>query len=125
MREHEADDGLASGAARFAAEADQVRIMTPDKDLGQGIRADKVVQVDRRQRKVIDEAAFRTARGFGPRSIPDFLALTGDNADGIPGLDGFGEKSAALIVGAYRHLEHIPVHAYQWSVKPRGALSLA
>jgi 5'-3' exonuclease len=125
MREHEADDGLASGAARFAAEVEQVRIMTPDKDLGQCIRADKVVQVDRRQRKVIDEATFRSVRGFGPRSIPDFLALTGDTADGIPGLDGFGEKSASLIVGAYQHLEHIPVHAYQWSVKPRGALSLA
>src|SRR5437667_1159281 len=80
MRDHEADDGLASGAARFAAEVDQVRIMTPDKDLGQCLRGDRVVQVDRRQRKVTDETAFRAARGFPPRSMPDFLALTGDTA---------------------------------------------
>jgi 5'-3' exonuclease len=127
MREHEADDGLAAGAARFAAEVqvEQVRIMTPDKDLGQCIRADRVVQVDRRQRRVTDETAFRALRGFGPRSMPDFLALTGDTADGIPGLAGFGEKSAAMIVGAYQHLEQIPDHPWKWTVKPRGALALA
>jgi 5'-3' exonuclease len=125
MGEHEADDGLAAGAARFRDQVDQVRIMTPDKDLGQCIRADKVVQVDRRQRRVTDEAAFRAARGFGPASVPDFLALTGDTADGIPGLAGFGEKSASLIVGAYQHLERIPIHPFQWTVKPRGALALA
>jgi 5'-3' exonuclease len=125
MREFEADDGLASGAARFGDEVEQVRIMTPDKDLGACLRGDRVVQVDRRQQKVSDEAAFRAARGFGPRSMPDFLALTGDTADGIPGLAGFGERSAALVVGAYEHLENIPEHAHQWSVKPRGALRLA
>jgi 5'-3' exonuclease len=125
MREHEADDGLAAGAARFRDQVDQVRIMTPDKDLGQCIRADRVVQVDRRQRRVTDESAFRVLRGFAPCSMPDFLALTGDTADGIPGLDGFGEKSASLILGAYQHLERIPVHPYQWTVRPRGALALA
>jgi 5'-3' exonuclease len=125
MRDHEADDGLAAGAARFRDQVDQVRIMTPDKDLGQCIRADRVVQVDRRQRKVTDETAFRTLRGFAPCSMPDYLALTGDTADGIPGLAGFGEKSASMIVGAYQHLERIPAHPYQWSVKPRGALALA
>ena len=125
MRDHEADDALASGAARFAAEVDQVRIMTPDKDLGQCLRGDRVVQVDRRQRKVTDEAAFRAARGFPPRSIPDFLALTGDTADGIPGLPGFGEKSAALLLGAYQHLEAIPARAADWTVQPRGAARLA
>jgi len=125
MSEHEADDGLASGARKFAGEVDQVRIMTPDKDLGQCLRGDRVVQIDRRQRKLTDEAAFRAARGFGPASMPDFLALTGDTADGIPGLDGFGEKSASVLIGAYAHIEAIPAHAHQWTVKPRGALALA
>jgi 5'-3' exonuclease len=84
-----------------------------------------VVQVDRRQRKVTDEAAFRALRGFGPASMPDFLALTGDSADGIPGLAGFGEKGASLLIGAYGHLERIPERAMDWTVKPRGALQLA
>ena len=125
MREHEADDGLASGARRFADEVEQVRIMTPDKDLGQCLRGTRVVQVDRRQKKVTDEAAFRAARGFGPESVPDFLALTGDTADGIPGLPGFGEKSAGTLIGAYAHIEAIPAYPSQWTVKPRGALQLA
>jgi 5'-3' exonuclease len=125
MREHEADDGMATGARRFADEAEQVRILTPDKDLAQCLRGDRVVQVDRRQQKTTDEATFRAARGFGPRSVPDFLALTGDVADGIPGLPGFGEVSAATLLGAYPHLEDIPTHALDWRVKPRGALRLA
>jgi 5'-3' exonuclease len=125
MREHEADDGLASGARRFGDEVEQVRILTPDKDLAQCLRGDRVVQVDRRQQKVTNEAAFRAARGFAPRSVPDFLALTGDTADGIPGLRGFGEVSASTLLGAYPHLEDIPAHALEWRVKPRGALQLA
>jgi 5'-3' exonuclease len=125
MHEHEADDGLATGARRFAGEVGQVRIMSPDKDLAQCLRGDRVVQVDRRQRKVTDEAAFRAARGYGPESVPDFLALTGDTADGIPGLPGFGEKSAGTLVGAYGHLEAIPDDPTRWTVRPRGALQLA
>jgi 5'-3' exonuclease len=125
MREHEADDGLATGARRFRDEVEQVRIMTPDKDLGQCLLGDRVVQVDRRQKTVTNEAAFRALRGFGPASMPDFLALTGDSADGIPGLDGCGEKSAGLLLGAYQHLEQIPRHPFEWKVKPRGALQLA
>jgi 5'-3' exonuclease len=125
MREHEADDGLATGAHRFADQVDQVRILTPDKDLGACLRAERVVQIDRRQRKLITEASFRALRGFAPASMPDFLALVGDTADGIPGLTGFGEKGAGTVLGAYPHLEDIPRHAYQWSVKPRGALQLA
>jgi 5'-3' exonuclease len=125
MREHEADDGLASGAFRFRDQVDQVRILTPDKDLGQCIRGERVVQIDRRQNKLTDEAAFRALRGFGPTSMPDYLALTGDSADGFPGLPGFGEKGAGLLIGAYERLERIPEHAYQWTVKPRGALALA
>jgi 5'-3' exonuclease len=125
MNRWEADDALATGARRFRDEVDQVRIMTPDKDLGQCLVGERVVQIDRRQKIVTDEARFRAVRGFGPRSMPDFLALTGDTADGIPGLPGFGEKSAGLLVGAYEHLERIPTLAHQWTVKPRGALQLA
>lgn len=125
MREYEADDALATAARRFAPEVEQVRILTPDKDLGACLRGDHVVQFDRRQRKLIDENAFRATRGFGPASMPDFLGLTGDSADGIPGLAGFGEKSAGLLLGAYEHIENIPTHPHQWKVKPRGALQLA
>ena len=125
MREWEADDALATGARLYGGEVDQVRIMTPDKDLGQCLRGDHVVQIDRRQRKLTDEATFRANKGFGPASVPDFLALTGDTADGIPGLDGFGDKSASLLIGAYEHIEAIPDLPHAWTVKPRGALNLA
>jgi 5'-3' exonuclease len=125
MNEYEADDALATGARRFAGEVDQVRILTPDKDLAQCLRGDRVVQIDRRQKKFTDEATFRAARGFGPASVPDFLALTGDTADGIPGLPGFGEVGAATLLGAYPHIEQIPALPFHWTVKPRGALQLA
>jgi 5'-3' exonuclease len=125
MREYEADDGLASGARRFRDEVEQVRILSPDKDLGQCLSGDRVVQVDRRQKKVTNEASFRADRGFGPESMPDFLALTGDSADGFPGLPGFGKKSAGMVIGAYGRLEKIPADSAQWRVKPRGALQLA
>lgn len=95
MREYEADDGLASGAHRFRDQVEQVRILTPDKDLGQCIQGERVVEVDRRQKKLVNEAVFRAEHGFGPASIPDFLALTGDSADGIPGLAGFGKERSA------------------------------
>jgi 5'-3' exonuclease len=124
MREYEADDGLASGARKFRDQVEQVRIMTPDKDLGQCLDGDRVVQVDRRQRKVINEATFRAERGLGPRSMPDFLALAGDAADGFPGLPGFGKKGASLIIGAYEHLERIPADPAQWTVTIRGAARL-
>jgi 5'-3' exonuclease len=125
MREYEADDGLASGARRFRDQVEQVRILTPDKDLGQCLLGDRVIQVDRRQKKVLNEVLFRAERGFGPESMPDFLALTGDSADGIPGLPGFGKKSASLLLGVYGRLEAIPADPFQWKVKPRGALQLA
>lgn len=125
MREYEADDGLASGARRFRDQVEQVRILSSDKDLGQCLQGDLVVQVDRRQKKVTNEAAFRAERGFGPHSMPDFLALTGDSADGFPGLPGFGKKTASILLGAYEHLEAIPTYAMQWKVQPRGALQLA
>ena len=85
MREYEADDALATGAARFGAQVEQVRILTPDKDLGQCVQGSRVIQIDRMRRKVIDEDSVRSVRGVAPSSIPDLLALTGDSADGIPG----------------------------------------
>jgi 5'-3' exonuclease len=83
------------------------------------------VQVDRRQEKELDEDAVRAKLGVPPASVPDLLALIGDDADGIPGLKGFGEKGAAMLLNAYGHLEAIPDDASQWTVKPRGAEKLA
>jgi 5'-3' exonuclease len=125
MREHEADDGLATGAARFAGEVEQVRILSPDKDLGQCIRGTQVVQVDRRQEKVTDEAALRALRGVGPAQVPELLALIGDAADGIPGLPGFGEKSAAAVLAAFGRIEDIPLDPSAWPPGVRGAARLA
>jgi 5'-3' exonuclease len=125
MRDFEADDAMATAAARFADQVDQVRILTPDKDLGQCVRGTRVVQVDRLRQKETDETALRAQRGIAPESIPDWLALTGDSADGFPGLPGFGEKSAATLLACYPHLEDIPPLASQWAVKPRGADRLA
>ncbi len=125
MREYEADDGLASGARQFRDVVEQVRILSPDKDLGQCILGDRVVQVDRRQKKITNESSFRAERGFGPESMADFLALTGDSADGFPGLPGFGKKSAGMLIGVYGKIEKIPADSIEWKVKPRGALQLA
>jgi 5'-3' exonuclease len=125
MNEWEADDALATAAARFRDRFDQVRILTPDKDLGQCIRGTKVVQVDRMRQNVIDEADLLVKRGITPASIPDYLALVGDTADGIPGLDGFGEKTSATLLREYVHLEAIPKSAAEWKVNVRGAPVLA
>jgi len=125
MAEHEADDALATAAARFGGEAEQVRLLTPDKDLSQCLRGARVVQVDRVRRRVIDEAALLERRGVLPASVPDLLALVGDEADGIPGLPGFGEKSAAALLAGGRHLEQIPRRPAAWPVGIRGAERLA
>jgi 5'-3' exonuclease len=125
MDRWEADDALATGAARFAKDVDQVRILTPDKDLGQSIVGQRVVQVDRIRRRVIDEEALAAQRGVSPASIPDWLALVGDSADGYPGLPGFGEKTAAALLRVYRHLEAIPDDASLWPASVRGAERLA
>jgi 5'-3' exonuclease len=125
MREYEADDGLATGAREFRDQVDQVRILTPDKDLGQCLVDDLIVQVDRRQKKVTNEARFRAERGFGPESMADFLALAGDSADGFPGLPGFGKKTASMLLGVYQRIELIPANPADWKVAPRGALQLA
>lgn len=127
MDEFEADDALATAAIRFAADprVDQVRIMTPDKDLGQVLLGEKIVQVDRIRSKVITEASQLADKKLKPSSVPDFLALVGDTADGIPGLDGWGEKSTAEVLGYYGALEAIPDSVADWKVKPRGAEKLS
>jgi 5'-3' exonuclease len=125
MDRYEADDALATAATRFASPDTQVRILTPDKDLGQVLSSDRVVQVDRIRRKVIDEEGMRSRRGVAPASIPDFLALVGDDSDGIPGLPGFGEKSAAALLARYDTIEAIPADPSAWDVKVPGAPRLA
>ena len=125
MDRHEADDALASGAARFRDEVEQVRRMTPDKDLGQSIRGTRVVQIDRMRKKLTDEVRLRELRGVGPASIPDWLGLMGDTADGIPGIPGFGAKSAAAVLAHYERIEDIPDDAAKWEVAVRGAKRLA
>jgi 5'-3' exonuclease len=128
MEVHEADDAL--GAAAEVAVADerveQVLIVTPDKDLGQCVRGTRVVQYDRRKGEIIDEAAVIAKFGVPPASIPDYLALVGDTADGFPGLAGWGAKSAAAVLARYGHLEKIPDASGQWDVPGlRGAPTLA
>ncbi|KFA92227.1 5'-3' exonuclease [Archangium violaceum] len=125
MKDFEADDALATASARWSGKVEQVRLLTPDKDLGQCVRGGKVVQVDRKQQKELDEDAVRAKLGVAPASVPDLLALVGDDADGIPGLPGFGEKGASALLNAYGHLEAIPADASAWSVRPRGADKLA
>jgi 5'-3' exonuclease len=127
MVEYEADDALAAAAAMAAADAgvEQVVVCTPDKDLAQCVRGDRIVQLDRRTREVRDEAAVRRKFGVAPPSIPDWLALVGDSADGYPGLPGWGATSAATVLARYQHLEHIPERAAEWDVSVRGATRLA
>ena len=128
MVEFEADDAMAAEAAIAAADdrVEQVLLLTPDKDLGQCVRGRRVVQFDRRKRLLIDEAGVIEKFGVGPASIPDYLALVGDAADGFPGLPGWGAKSAAAVLARYGKLEEIPIHAGQWDVPGlRGAPKLA
>jgi 5'-3' exonuclease len=116
MVELEADDALASGAAAAGAfpEVEQVRIWTPDKDLAQCVEGKRVVQVDRRTGQVRDAVAVESRFGVRPPSIPDYLALVGDSADGFPGVPGWGARSAATVLARYEHLENIPVREPGW-----------
>ena len=125
MDRFEADDALATAAARWRDEADQVRILTPDKDLGQSTRGRRVVQVDRMRKTVIDEDEVMRRRGVSPPSIPDWLALVGDTADGIPGLPGFGERTAAALLRVHGRIESIPLDGAKWPKDVRGADRLA
>jgi 5'-3' exonuclease len=125
MDRWEADDALATAATRWKGEVDQVRVLTPDKDLGQCLDGTRVVQVDRVRKKLIDEEALLANKGIAPASVPDWLALVGDTADGIPGIPGFGEKTAATLLRAYGSIEAIPAKARDWKVNVRGADGLA
>ena len=125
MDRYEADDALATAAARFGEQVQQVRILTPDKDLGQAVRGKRVVLVDRMRQRVIDAEELFRRKGVRPASIPDWLALVGDAADGFPGLAGFGEKTASALLGVFGHLEQIPADARLWPPGIRGADRLA
>jgi 5'-3' exonuclease len=127
MVEFEADDALAAAAVMAAADArvDQVIVCTPDKDLAQCVQGDRIVQLDRRTRELRTESAIQQKFGVSPTSIPDWLALVGDSADGYPGLPGWGAVSAATVLARYQHLEHIPKLATEWDVSVRGAMRLA
>ena len=127
MVEFEADDALATAAVRFAhaGEVDRVLVCTPDKDLAQVVQGERIVQLVRQKQLVLDEAGVRNKFGIAPRSIPDWLALVGDEADGIPGLPRWGATSAAAVLAHYEHVEAIPDDAAQWAVKVRGAEALA
>ncbi len=127
MVDLEADDALAAAARVAAADpgVEQVVIMTPDKDLAQCVIGTRVVQLDRRSGVYTDEAGVRTKYGVPPESIPDWLALVGDSADGFPGLKGWGKKGAATVLLRYPHLEDIPEHGFRWTADVRGAASLS
>ena len=125
MDRYEADDAMATAAARWQGDFEQVRLLTPDKDLGQSIRGQRVVQVDRLRKRVIDEEQLLALRGVRPSSLPDWLALVGDTADGIPGIPGFGEKTAAALLRAFEHLEAIPPRGVGWPADIRQVERLA
>ena len=127
MVEFEADDAIAAAAARFGqdAEVDRILVCTPDKDLAQCVRGERVVLWDRRRRIIYDEAGVRAKWGVAPASIPDWLALVGDAADGYPGLPGWGAKSAALVLARFGSIEAIPPDPAAWALPVRAAGVLA
>jgi 5'-3' exonuclease len=127
MVEFEADDALAAGAAAAAQDkrVERIIICTPDKDLGQCVQGTRVVQLNRRTRVTIDEAGVILKYGVSPASIPDYLALVGDAADGYPGLQGWGAKSSAAVLAKFGHLESIPRDCREWRVNAANASALA
>jgi len=127
MIEPEADDGMGAAARIAAADSrvDRVFLCTPDKDLSQCVSGDRIVQFDRRARVVRNDQGVRDKFGVSPASIPDWLALVGDAADGFPGLRGWGAKSSATVLARYEHIEAIPADAAAWDIEVRGAKKLA
>jgi 5'-3' exonuclease len=123
MVEFEADDALAAAAAKAARDdaVDRVLICTPDKDLCQCVVGDRIVQLDRRTNTIRDEAGVVEKFGVQPESIPDYLALTGDSADGFPGVSNWGKKTAAAVLSVYTHLENIPKDWKEWPPTIRNA----
>jgi 5'-3' exonuclease len=127
MVEFEADDALAAAAVLAARDerVEQVIVCTPDKDLAQCVQGTRVVQLNRRTRVTMDEPAIIKKFGVSPESIPDYLALVGDSADGYPGLRGWGAKSSAAVLAKYGHLESIPADWREWHVNAASAGALA
>lgn len=127
MIEFEADDALATGAARWMNQrkVEQIVVCSPDKDLAQCVQGSRVICLDRRQQRILDEEGVVAKFGVLPSSIPDWLALVGDSADGIPGIRGWGKKSASRVLSRYRHLEEIPEDAASWDIRVRRAEELA
>jgi 5'-3' exonuclease len=125
MVEFEADDALAAAAAKFVSEAGQVLLASPDKDLAQCVDGTRIVMLDRKNEAIMDANGVVAKFGVRPSSIPDYLALVGDSADGYPGLPGWGAKSAGAVLSAYETIEKIPAEASAWTVKVRGADKLA
>ena len=127
MIEYEADDALATAAAVWGSDArlEQIVVCSPDKDLAQIVVGNRVVCFDRRREIFLDAAGVYEKFGVAPASIPDYLALVGDSADGIPGIPRWGAKSTALVLGAYHHLDDIPADAEQWTATPRGSKAMA
>jgi 5'-3' exonuclease len=127
MIEFEADDAIATAAARFAEDprVSQIVLCSPDKDLAQCVRGDRVVGFDRMRRKVLDEGGVIDKFGVGPDSIPHWLALVGDSADGFPGIPRWGAKSSASLLAAYGTIDAIPDDARSWRARVRGAEALA
>lgn len=125
MRTFETDDALATAASRLADQVSQVRICSPDKDFAQCVTGDRVVLWDRKRATAINEAGVIDKWGIAPASMPDWLALVGDTADGIPGLPGWGAKTTSAVLARYHHLEAIPDDPDAWDVPVRGAARLA
>jgi 5'-3' exonuclease len=127
MVEYEADDALAAAAVTAAADPRVTRVIicTPDKDLAQCVKGERIVQMDRRKRTIRDEAGVIAKFGVQPQSIPDYLALVGDSADGYPGLPGWGVKSAAAVLARFEHLESIPADWREWKVNAANASALS
>ncbi len=123
MVEYEADDALAAAAVKAASDprVTQVRVCSPDKDLAQCVSGTRIVQEDRLRRAIRDEAGVVAKFGVPPLSIPDYLALVGDSADGYPGLAGWGAKSASAVLAKFRHLDLIPQDWRTWGVNVRAA----
>ena len=123
--EFEADDALAAAAIRWVDEVEQVVICSPDKDMSQVVVGDKIVTYNRREQKIVDEGGVVEKFGIHPESIPDYLALVGDTADGVPGLPGWGAKSSSTVLAKFPRLELIPADPSDWGVAVRGAEKLA
>ena len=127
MAEFEADDALGAAAVRFrdSPGVEQIVLCSPDKDLAQVVNGDRVVTLDRRRETIMNEDGVREKFGVAPASIPDYLGLVGDSADGIPGIPRWGAKGTAQVLAHYGHIEQIPADATDWTINVRGAKSLA